>query len=125
MWSSMFMLEALCVIAAQYLPKEDIIWAGTGHFIERRFVERRFIEAVSTNAVSSNAVSSNTVSSKPFYRTPSYRTPGLHSRFLKLVGGAHPEFWKFLTCIAAEHQLTEDKPEAMLSSQEPLARRRP
>ncbi|KAM7287614.1 hypothetical protein ISCGN_031305 [Ixodes scapularis] len=96
---------------------------GTGHFIERRFVERRFIEAVSSNAVSSNAVLSNTVSSKPFhrtpfYRTPSYRTPGWHSRFLKLVGGAHPGFWKFLTCIAAEHQLTEDKLEAMLSSQQ-------
>ncbi|KAG0427951.1 hypothetical protein HPB47_025036 [Ixodes persulcatus] len=36
-----------------------------------------------------------------------------------MVGGAHPGFWKFLTCIAAQHQLTEDKLEAMLSSQEP------
>ncbi|KAM7310185.1 zinc finger protein Xfin [Ixodes scapularis] len=44
---------------------------------------------------------------------------GWHSRFLKLVAGAHPGFWKFLTCIAAEHQLTEDKLEAMLRSQEP------
>ncbi|KAM7308638.1 hypothetical protein ISCGN_012272 [Ixodes scapularis] len=44
---------------------------------------------------------------------------GWHSRFLKLVGGAHRGFWKFLTCIAAEHQLTEDKLEAMLRSQEP------
>lgn len=26
------MLEALCVIAAQYLPKEDIIWAQSQPF---------------------------------------------------------------------------------------------
>lgn len=49
---------------------------------------------------------------------------GWHSHFKKLVGGTHPGFWKFVTCIAAEHQLTEDKLEATLRSQEPFREKR-
>uniref|UniRef100_A0A4D5S1M0 Putative conserved secreted protein n=1 Tax=Ixodes scapularis TaxID=6945 RepID=A0A4D5S1M0_IXOSC len=91
--------------------------------------ERGLRPDISSNPVSSNAVQSKpfhrmTFHQMPFHRTPFHQTPAWHSRFLKLVGGAPPGFWKFLTCIAAKHQLTEDKLEAMLSSQEPPRRKK-